>query len=742
MVLVGVGHTNAHIVRMWAMDPLPDTDLTCISDSGTATYSGFLPAVLAGQLPARAMEIDLVRLCAAAGARLITDRVTGLDRVRKQLLFAERPSVPYDVVSVGIGSVPQMPDIGADSPSLVTIKPMSSFLDRLQAAVSRCTPRSRQLQVVVVGGGVAGVEVTQCLSARLKLLTQSEFHITLVDRGNKLLPGCTPKTTRRVLNTIQEYGHTVLHSSSVEQVDESGVRLQTGNFLPADIVIWATAAAAPALLSEFDLPKDDHGFLLTDATLRCSGTDSIFAVGDTGTMEHAAVPKAGVYAVRQGPILWENIQRQLDGRGLVPFVPQKSFLKLLNMGDGTAVGEWRGISFFGRPVMRLKQWIDQRFMDRYQQLPDRMKMPDDMQCRGCGCKLGGDALNAALGAAVDGSRDDATVIRIGPNVSTGESVLVTTDFFSAPFPDAWLTGRIAAIHAASDIYATGAKPFAAEAIVVLPDGDGVTQQNMLSDFQQGAEREFRLMGATITGGHTITGPRWEVGFTVFGRPTGNHLIRKQGMNPGDQLVLTKPLGSGVLMAAHMRAKCQYSDFESMIGIMLSGNHEAARIAVDLGVVAGTDITGFGLLGHLHEMLTDDVRVTLNGSRIPVMPGAIEAAQHGVTSSLLPSNRCYLRDVDVRGNSGLPLLPCSKTVRQMSGERPVTAEQIPDDRAGRSESVDLLLDPQTCGGLLLAVPGECVTEFQYRFAECGLSEPALIGTVSHAESSAPRIIVKF
>ncbi|MCH2200413.1 MAG: selenide, water dikinase SelD [Fuerstiella sp.] len=742
VVLMGVGHTNAHIVRMWAMDPLPDTDLTCISDSGTATYSGFLPAVLAGQLPSKAMEIDLIRLCAAAGARLITDRVTGLDRLRKQLLFAERPPVPYDVLSVGIGSVPQMPTAGADSPSFVTIKPMRSFLDRLEAAVSRCSPQSRLLQVVVVGGGVAGAEVTQCLSARIRLLTESEFHITLVDRGNELLPGCIPKTTRRVLNTIQKCGHTVLHNNAVEQVDESGVRLQTGKTLPADIVIWATAAAAPTLLSKFDLPKDNCGFLLTHSTLRCTSGDPIFAVGDTGTMEHGAVPKAGVYAVRQGPVLWNNIQRQLDGRELLPYVPQKSFLKLLNMGDGTAVGEWRGVSFAGRWVMRLKQWIDQRFMDQYQQLPNQMNMPDEMQCRGCGCKLGGDALNAALGATVDGSREDATVIRIGSNDATNESVLVTTDFFSAPFPDAWLTGRIAAIHAASDIYATGAKPFAAEAIVVLPEGDEATQQNVLSNFQQGAEREFCRMGATITGGHTITGPRWEVGFTVFGRPLGNHLIRKQGMCPGDQLVLTKPLGSGVLMAAQMRAKCRHSDFESMIEIMLLGNHDAARIAVDVGVVAGTDITGFGLLGHLHEMLTDDVRITLNGNRIPVMPGSIEAARQGIASSLLPSNRCYLRDVVVSGNIDLPLRAPSHAASHFPGERDDAGEQVQEYGTGQNESVDLLLDPQTCGGLLLSVPSECVSEFQRRFAESELPEPALIGTVSLAESSAPRIAVDF
>lgn len=708
IVLLGVGHTNAHIVRMWAMHPLPDTDLTCVSDSNVATYSGFLPAVLAGQLPPEAMEIDLVRLCAAAGARLITEPVTGLDRHSQLLLFKERPAVRYDVLSVGIGSVPQMPSVGADSPSLVTIKPMRSFIERLSAAAARCESLETPLQVVVAGGGAAGVEITQCLPARLKSMTRSDFQITLLNAADELLPGSLSGSTRRVQHLISHRGWTVLQNSSASEIHESSVTLKTGSAIPADIVIWATSATAPKLLSKFDLPKDDHGFLLTSDTLQSVSRDPVFAVGDTGTMEHGAVPKAGVYAVRQGPILWDNIQRLLDGRELVPFQPQSSFLKLLNMGDGTAVGEWKGFSFHGRWAMRLKQWIDQKFMDRYQLLPEQMTMPDDMPCRGCGCKLGGDTLEAALGHNRDRTNDDASIISAGPDRSTRHELLVTTDFFSAPFPDAWLTGRIAAVHAASDIYAMGGFPFAAEAIVVLPDGDRDTQMRVLSDFQAGAAREFERMGATITGGHTITGPRWEVGFTVFGRTASSQLIRKQGLETGDILFLTKPLGSGVLMAALMRGQCHHADYESMIHEMLRSNHEAAQIAVDCGVVAGTDITGFGLLGHLQEMLTENVRVTLDAASIPYLPGAQAAAEQGIASSLLPANTCYLSGV--AGN--------------------------------QDKSLDLLLDPQTCGGLLLAVPPQRVAEFRRRFADEHLPDPAHIGVVHEADPSQPRISVGF
>ena len=358
--------------------------------------------------------------------------------------------------------------------------------------------------------------------------------------------------------------------------------------------------------------------------------------------------------------------------------------------------------------MRLKQRIDQKFMDMYQQLPDSMAMPDDMPCRGCGCKLGGDALSAALRDDVE--RDDAALVTLpasGGNDTTAGSMLVTTDFFSSPFRDAWLTGRVAAIHAASDLYAMGASPFAAEAIVVLPDGDRETQRQMLSDFEAGADRDFERMGARITGGHTITGPRFEVGFTVLGQSTGPALIRKQGLVAGDRLFLTKPLGSGVLMAALMRGQCRRGDYETMIDAMLHGHQTAASIAVGCDVVCGTDVTGFGLLGHLQEMLTDDVQVQLNAEAIPVLPGTLEAVEQGIASTLLPSNRSYLDGVN-----------CSNSTLQ-----------------------DLLLDPQTCGGLLLAVPMARADDFCEQFSVRGESLPAEIGVVEVATADGSRISVR-
>ena len=171
VVLLGIGHTNAHVLRMWRMEPLKGTRLTCVSNEAVATYSGMLPGVLAGQYPPERMQIDLVRLTAAAGARLIVDEVTGLDPARQDLLFETRAPVRFDVLSIGIGSVPGWSGVQVvDGRRIVPIKPMQTFLSRLEerlrtAAAER---RGEAIRLLVVGGGAGGVEVTLCLPPYLR----------------------------------------------------------------------------------------------------------------------------------------------------------------------------------------------------------------------------------------------------------------------------------------------------------------------------------------------------------------------------------------------------------------------------------------------------------------------------------------------------------------------------------------------------------------------------------------------
>ena len=185
------------LCRMWGMNPIPDTDLTCISNYTAATYSGFLPAVLAGQKSPEEMEIDLVKLCSSVGARLITNEVVGLDHDRNEVLFADRPAVPFDVLSIGIGSVPYVGAVSVAGDSLIKIKPMQTFLDRLTNAVEQAG--SEVLRLVVVGGGVAGVEVTFCLPEFLCARGCDSPQLSVITASDEILPEVVTRTREKVL---------------------------------------------------------------------------------------------------------------------------------------------------------------------------------------------------------------------------------------------------------------------------------------------------------------------------------------------------------------------------------------------------------------------------------------------------------------------------------------------------------------------------------------------------------------
>lgn len=682
LVLLGVGHTNAHIVRMWAMQPFPDTSLTCISDFPIATYSGMLPAVLAQQVPREMMEIDLVRLCNSVGARLILGRATGIDHGKQLIRFEDRPPVPFDVLSIGIGSVPTVGEVEIDHDSVLKIKPMQTFLERLKLrldAVRESSSTDRPLRVVVVGSGVAGIEIACCIQPFLRAQGFQESTIELVTRSANILPEVIPSTRQRVLRVLKQRGFTVLTNSAVQQVTNGEVLIAGNQRIPADLVIWATGASSPPALSQFELPVDGRGFIATDSTLRSVSGAPIFAVGDSGTIASESLPKAGVYAVRQGPILWENLQHCLAGTPLRPYKPQRSFLKLINLGDGRAVGQWMNFAFAGRWAYWLKDRIDSKFIEKYQPA----SMADEtapMQCRGCGCKLGATALEAAVGfQRGQGGPALEDAAEIGGD--SGSQLVASTDFFTSPFNDAYLTGRIAAIHSASDILASGAQVTEALANVVLPEGDPTAQQQMLSDFLDGARREFDSYGAKIVGGHTIVGPRMEVGFTVIGSKVNGQRFAKGNLRPGDRLYLTKPIGVGALLAAHMRSACRANDFLHLVESMLNRQCELSRIASEAGVTACTDITGFGLVGHLVEMLqASHMKATLKLADIPLLVGATEAVKQGIESSLIAEN--------------------------FRADRFVSA----DARIKQSPAYRLMFDPQTCGGLLFGIPRESETSF--------------------------------
>ncbi|MEO6401457.1 MAG: FAD-dependent oxidoreductase, partial [Vicinamibacteria bacterium] len=358
---------HLHVLREWRSHGPQSVALTCVSDSGMAAYSGMLSGVLVGDYPAKAMEIDLHSLCARVGATLLVGDVSAVQLQDRRLLLADGRSVDFEFLSIGVGSVPRTDGVLMDpSACVVAVKPMQTFLARLgDACVSR-KPADGPLRVVIVGGGAAGVEVALCLPAFVETVvgSPSSFRGILVG-STTILHDSSKGLARRGREALDRAGirHLV---GRVVAVEDRVVRLDNGSEVDADIVVWVTGASPPPLLRAVDLPKDPEGFLLTTDALCSTGSPGVFAVGDAGAIDGHPIAKAGVYAVRQGPVLLENLRRSLAGLPLKPFEPQSSFLKLLNTGDGKAMGEWRGLSFKGAWCHWLKDAIDRRFVARYQ----------------------------------------------------------------------------------------------------------------------------------------------------------------------------------------------------------------------------------------------------------------------------------------------------------------------------------------------------------------------------------------
>lgn len=730
LVLIGAGHTNLHVVRMWRMKPIPDVRLTVVSPFGLATYSGMLPGTLAGLYDPDEMTIDLYRFCQSAGARLIVAEAVGLDPVKRRIELRGRPPIGYDVASVGIGSVPAAGDVWRDDPNVLSIKPMQTFRQRLLARLATIESGSAAVSITVVGAGAAGVEVSLCLDAFLRARNMNAT-LTLVAAGEEVLSGYADRTAHLARRELERRGVHLQFGQPAEGLADGRLTLADGGAIPADLVIWAVSAAPPAVLANFDLPKTDDGFLAVKTTLESTGRDDVYVVGDTATIVENPVPKAGVYAVREGPVLWNNLNRCFRGERPVAYEPQTGFLSLLATGDGRAIAEYKGFATHGRLAWKLKDYIDRKFMRKHQ---DYRPMDDSsdigrrnkpsssrdgdaqgqpkMRCRGCGGKVGSGVLNEALSRleippspharrGLD-RPDDAAIL----DPAAGAAEVVTVDFFQAFLDDPYIVGRVAALNAMSDVWAMGGLPFGALATVSLPEGPAGKQAELLYQLLAGALRELKTAGATLLGGHTIEGSDLTLGFTVLGGLDGREPMTKEMLQPGDRLILTKPLGTGVLLAGHAQAACRSEWMQAMLAHMLVSNEAAARVARDSGVCAATDVTGFGLAGHLLEMLDASiVSARLELAAVPLLDGFEELSGAGVRSSLDAANR-------------------------------VAADRIVAPHPGVSHSAArrVLFDPQTSGGMLLAASADAADGVVTRLREAGCTHAGVIAEVVRATGS--------
>ena len=735
LVLIGGGHAHVHVLKSFGMKPMPGLRITLIARDVETPYSGMLPGFIAGHYTREDCHIDLRPLARFAGARLIHDEAMGLDLAQRRVACRGRPPIAYDVVSIDIGSTPHLGSIPGAAEHATPVKPIDRLAERWERIMERVRHSKALVRFLTVGGGAAGVELTLSMRHRLRGLLQERgqdpdrVSFTLVTR-EEILTSHNASVRRWFRDLLGLRGVGVVEQNAVERVDEASVLCSNGDRIGFDELIWVTQAGAASWLVDTGLELDEGGFIKIDATLRALSDPYVFAAGDVASNVEHPRPKAGVFAVRQGPPLAANLRRALAGEAALPFVPQRKFLSLISTGDRCAVASRGRLAAQGATLWHFKDWIDRRWMRNYKELPQmapaaasgaddplRALQAEPMRCGGCGAKVGAAGL-ARVMARLEPRGDPSVQIGLGvPDDAAvvsppqGKLLVQTVDFFRALIDDPYLFGRIAANHALGDIYAMGAEPLTALATATVPYGPEDKVEEELYQMLRGGLDVLEEAGAVLVGGHSGEGAELALGFTINGAVDPDRVLRKSGMRVGDRLILTKPLGTGALFAAEMRGKAKGAWIDRALSVMQQPSREAARCIREASASASTDVTGFGLLGHLIEMLrASRVDAALFLDAVPALDGALETLAEGISSSLAPENLRQRRAI------------------------------LNLDAAARMPTYPLLFDPQTAGGLLASVPQSNVVECIAELHRLGYTQAAVVGQVLEMRASEPCITI--
>ncbi|MDX5361704.1 MAG: selenide, water dikinase SelD [Alphaproteobacteria bacterium] len=736
LVLVGGGHAHVGVLRRLAMKPVPGVRITLINRDAMTPYSGMLPGYVAGHYTHDECHIDLVPLSAFAGARFVEAEVTGLDPERRLVHLKDRPSIAYDLVSLNLGSAPSFQGVPGAAEHTTPVKPIAGFVQRWQRILKRAGTTGAPLKIGVVGGGAGGVELILAMAYRLRRerakrgLDADALSFHLIQGAKMLLPTHPDGVREKLKAKLKERGIAVSRGCRIVRAEEGALIAENGAQFDLDEVLWTTQAGPAPWLEDTGLDVDKRGFVTVQATLQSTNYPNVFAAGDVAHVLEHPREKAGVFAVRQGPPLADNLARVLRGEAPKPFKPQSSFLTLISTGDRYAVGAKGPLVFAGGWAWTWKDHIDRKFMRRFNDLPEmEADAPDlkgaaegvaealgeGMRCGGCGAKVGARVLSRTLSGlrpvprtdVLAGIGDDAAVL----TVPEGCVQVQTVDHFRAFLDDPYLLGEIGALHAMSDVWAMGAAPQAIFPMVTLPPMTPEKQETTLAEVMAGVAAAAKRAGAAIAGGHTAEGAEMAIGFAVTGLAPRDRVMGKAGAEPGDALIVTKPIGTGVILAANMAGKAKGRWLSAAIAAMRQSNAEAARVLLKHGAHALTDVTGFGLAGHLSEMLhAGGVAADVEAEAVPLLPGAEALAGAGVRSTLMPENKRIARGIGA------------------------------DETLQASPRYDLLFDPQTAGGLLAAVPEDRAGEAMTALEAAGVTGAAIVGRVVAARVGSPRIVL--
>lgn len=744
LVLIGGGHSHLAVLKHLGMHPVPGLAVTLISRDIKVPYSGLLPGFISGIYDAKEIFVDFRPLAQFAKARIIQADIKNIDLNDKKLILPNRPNISFDLLSLNIGSEPNLSMVPGAQDHAIAIKPLPAFLELwpqlLQRAISTLTQKE-QFKFAIVGGGPASVELAFSIQHRiendlnLKSKEKSNLQIQIISAEKTLLQFHNNRVRSFAAKELTTRNIDILLKKKMSACEKGIIVCEDETEITADAIICATGASLPSWPAECGLAISQDGFIEVDSFLKSTSHDYVFAAGDAATIKGQTRPKSGVYAVRQGLPLAKNLIRHATSKRLKKYKPQTHALALMSMGNKTAIASRSKFFTHGKVAWLIKDRIDTNFVKKYSNLPQmnqnlelakglvdsktqQLLKSHAMRCAGCGAKVANSVLKDVLHQLPNtekpeiltnfSSAEDAALIQLGDN----KVLLQSVDQIKAFINDPWIFARIATNHCLSDIYAMGCKPHSALAIVGLPFASKEYSQSELRQLMLSCSETLKEQNCSLIGGHSAESEDLTFGLSVNGFTTEDKVLCKNGMQKDDVLILTKPLGSGTLLAADMRSKASHSNIQGALNAMAISNQEASSILVKLKATACTDITGFGLAGHLLEMLAKDrIEVSINLDDIPIMDGAVNSLKQGIFSSLHEDNRTVSSYIS--GNSNLSKMP----------------------------KYEILFDPQTSGGLLASISSELAEICVNQLIGAGYQSTRIIGRVLCSNTEEPKIIIE-
>ncbi|CAA0082449.1 NADH dehydrogenase [Zhongshania aliphaticivorans] len=370
LILIGGGHTNVQVLKSWGEKPIPGVAVTLISTQQQTPYSGMLPGLIAGHYTAKETHIDLISLCAFAKAEFIQGSVNHIDLVNKTVCISSGDPIEFDLLAINSGITPNIDIVGAKE-FATTVKPISDFYPHWQHAVQELRDTHLSKSISVIGGGAAGIELILAMHHAITQdpSIQQEVELHLIYRSNEPIKHY-PKRIKKHVYAALEKAKIQLHKNcDVTRLSEGHIHCADTSTLKSDYIFWCTNAKAPSWPVSSGLSTNQDGFIAVDDTLQSRSHDFVFAAGDVAQQYQNPRPHAGVFAVRQGPTLFKNLQGKLLGKRLEQHRPQHHFLSILALGNKKAVAHrhlWPAL--YGSWVWRWKNSIDQQFVSKFSDL--------------------------------------------------------------------------------------------------------------------------------------------------------------------------------------------------------------------------------------------------------------------------------------------------------------------------------------------------------------------------------------